>query len=173
MRIAFSGSRDLSKVEFLRCESVGAYYGSAIAAAGGGTMISGGADGADLAFFMGAGALGVADLTLEVWLPWDKYRARNLMGYEHLGYAHQATPELQQVAMWCHPAWHALTGPVRQLLTRNALIVAGADLLVAHPRTTKRGWGGTGHAIRCAEYLRVPVWLCNFELQRYCQIGEC
>jgi hypothetical protein len=172
MRIAFTGTRDLSVSQRIYCESVGAFYAEEGAKRGGCTLISGNAKGADQSFLLGGMSLHLECIHFELWLPWPDYEKKGIIGFEQIGLALQATPEQERYAYWAHPAWDFLAAPVRLLMIRNVLIVWTADLVIAHPDTKKKGWGGTGHTIRVAEMLRKPVFLCNRELQRFYQPGE-
>lgn len=100
---------------------------------------SGGATGADSAFSSGAGGL------QKVWSVSD------------------ATPEALALAARFHPAWDKCGDYARKLHARNGLIILGASL--DHPVEfvvcwTPRGeiLGGTGQALRLAQFFRIPVF---------------
>lgn len=103
---------------------------------------SGGADGADSAFYRGSqeGSTKVVEI----------YRAR---------YAKAAWEEL---AAKHHPNWGACSPFTRKLMARNCAIILGTDL--ATPVEFVVCWtkgakpvGGTGHSIRIAQAHNIPV----------------
>lgn len=173
MIIAMVGCRELSKSQWMYCESVGAFYAEKGVERGGVTICSGNAPGADQAFVMGAMLIHYECVRFQLYLPWPTFEHRAVIGFEETFHADMASDEQRNYAEWAHPAWHRCRDAVRLLFVRNAQIVWNAHLVVAHPDVTKRGWGGTGHAIRVARMRGVPVYLCNRELQRFFVDGEC
>lgn len=125
------------------------------------TMRSGGADGADAAFQLGAVQ------RREIYLPWMNFGGS-------IGARLSApTKDAFLIAETHHPRWHALDRNVRALHARNAHQILGADCKtpaafvicwtpdgsIGH--TTSKT-GGTGQAIRIAKAYDVPI----FNLQR-------
>ena len=112
------------------------------------TLRTGGADGADTAFEAGAGSA-------EVWLPWAGFND------------HQSTLVVTagalDVAKKFHPAWGRLSQGVKRLHGRNVNILLGGDLdtpveFVVCWTDGGKDIGGTGMAIRCADYCGIPVY---------------
>lgn len=172
MRVAMIGRRDLNASQRMYCQSVGAWYAEQGAVADGVTICSGGAPGADQAFMLGAMCTHDARVFFELYLPWDSFEERSRVGREGIITAAQATPTQQEHARWAHPAWPRVSRSAQQLFIRNAQLVWDAWLVVAHPNMKKRGWGGTGHAIRVARMRGRPVYLCNRSAQRFYIDGE-
>jgi hypothetical protein len=159
MLVSCAGSRGLSKAWRYFVEAVGALY-----AEQGATLVCGGAVGADQAFQLGAVTL---QGKVVVYLPWASYEkhfhADGFWPPDQIHTADAATPHHWQLAQQCHPAWYSLSAPVKKLMVRNAMIVdpfeGRPDVLLALPNRSKLGWGGTGHTIRCAMQLNVPIFL--------------
>lgn len=126
-----------------------------------GTLRSGGADGADLAFEIGAS-------NKEIYLPSKSFNdnVSDLIVTEFNNFK-----EIEEVAKAIHPAWGACTTFARLLHTRNVCQVLGKDLdlpsdLVvcwtpdgANNRNcmVSRETGGTGTAITLAGKFDIPV----------------
>lgn len=117
-------------------------------AAQGYTLRSGGADGADSAFELGANLK-------EIWLPW--------LGFNGSDSKLLPTKEAFIMAGKFHPAWHKCSAAARKLHARNCHQVLGKDL--ATPSEFIMCWtkgalggGGTGQAIRIAKAHNVPVY---------------
>lgn len=142
-------------------------YMTAVAAflrAGGWTLRSGGADGADTAFERGASG------AAEVYLPWGRFNSNP----SPLFPPSDAARALDAAT---HPAWSRCGGGARSLHARNAHQVVGRDVNVPVPSAFLLCWtpdgaqtasectaatGGTAMAIRIAERYGVPA----FNLQR-------
>lgn len=114
------------------------------------TLRSGGAAGADTAFFLGAEGVG----SVELWLPW--------VGYND-GDGRLPTPDAFKMARLYHPAWWRCGPGAQKLHARNVHIVLGADL--ASPVDFVLCWtadgkatGGTGEALRIAEHKGIPIF---------------
>lgn len=122
---------------------------------------SGGANGADEAFFTGAWCY-------EIYVPWA--------GFNNIGHGAELvrpTPKAMEIAAQYHPGWKNLREPVQKLHARNVHQILGADcnspcsmVICWTPDgstgiTTART-GGTGQAIRIAAAHKVPI----FNLQR-------
>ena len=133
------GARDTPKVV------IGLIYLYAAAkAVDGATLRSGGAKGADSAFEDGAlSRLGKTEI----------YTVHDVTGQHKEAY---------RIAEECHPNWDHLTDYVRKLMVRNVFIIGGKDTKT--PAKYVLCWapngeavGGTGHGIRVAGALGVPV----------------
>jgi hypothetical protein len=46
-------------------------------------------------------------------------------------------------------------------MARNARIVSTSQLVVAWPNRNKIGYGGTGHGMRVAMELGIPIWFAD------------
>ena len=126
-----------------------------------GTLRSGGADGADLAFEIGAA-------NKEIYLPSKNFNnnSSDLIVTEFDNFK-----EIEEVAKAIHPAWGACTTFARLLHTRNVCQVLGknldtpSDVVIcwtpdgANNRhyPVSRQTGGTGTAISLAEKFDIPV----------------
>ncbi len=135
-------------------------------AVGGWGLRTGGADGADLAFFNGAinGPSG-----WEVYLPWTRFN-----GWDPSGCFNQPTQAAYAIAAHFHPLWGRLSPAVQAIHARNVHQVLGADLnapsrfvLCWTPdgteHHTSERTGGTGQAIRVAVAYKVPVINMNLD----------
>lgn len=112
---------------------------------------SGGAAGADSAFYEGAGA------DSEIFVPWPGY---NGFSYGHIGNNFQRALDIAQEH---HPAWHRCTEGARKLHARNVHIILGRNLdapvrFVICYTPGGLGTGGTGLGIRLAKAYNVPVY---------------
>lgn len=124
---------------------------------------SGFADGADKAF--GLGAAQHSDATgqelFTMCLPWAGFNGAPTQdpSFQVI----EVYDEIYRLARDHHPNWHNLSDGAKMLMIRNAAIVAGpdldshADLLICWTSEAKAG-GGTGHAIRVAKTLKIPVF---------------
>ena len=132
-------------------------------AAGGWTLRTGGADGADIAFETGHRSGGGAD-ALEVYLPWNGYNGRS--AGERNGTFVLDPPALamaETIAGRLHPAWRRCRQGARKLHARNVAIIHGRTLLDdvdAVVCWTRDGGptGGTGMGIRLAHDREIPVF---------------
>lgn len=123
-------------------------------------LLSGGARGADKAFFRGTT---VGSRT--IFLPWNGYEG------QYSGADFIVAPELpnwhraEKIARTHHPRWERCGQGARKLLARNGYQVLTAtldrpvDLIVAYT-DGGRGGGGTGQALRVARKLapHVPIY---------------
>lgn len=133
-------------------------------AASGWHLRSGFAEGADKAFGMGAAQHAEETKGIELYtmyVPWSGFNGAPV-GDERFKTV-VSTDDLYDVARRCHPAWEMLSNPTKLLMIRNVAIVGGLDL--GSPAACLIGWtkgakheGGTGHAMRVAELLKVPVF---------------
>ena len=120
---------------------------------------SGGARGADSAFYQGYVQAGSPDGQLEIYLPQQTFNGFVCDGKSVFG---PPTKEARAIAREYHPNWPNLGCLGRDFMARNAYQVLGYDLNT--PTTfiicwTKDGKvvGGTGQALRMAEDLGIPV----------------
>lgn len=119
---------------------------------------SGHAAGADMAFEQGCIAGNGAK---EIYLPWHGF---NGAPNNHPQYIRpKATQELADFSAQFHPAWDKCSDPVKLMHMRNAYQILGADgespvdLVICWTKDGKRG-GGTGQALRIAEYYNIPIF---------------
>lgn len=124
---------------------------------------SGYATGADQAF--GLGAAQQSEISNQdrwtMYLPWAGFN--NAPKGDSRFQVAFPSDELFRIAREAHPAWDQLNQPAKLLMLRNVMIVGGLDL--GSPATCVIGWtpdarrgGGTGHAMRVAEMLGIPVF---------------
>lgn len=113
------------------------------------TLRSGGANGADTAFELGAGHR-------DIFLPWRGFNGNHSDLYTQL-------PEARRLAERFYPKWRDATEPVRKLMARNIHQVLGLEL--NDPSTLLICWtegglevGGTATAIRVAKEYKVPIF---------------
>jgi len=148
--------------------------------------VSGNAPGSDQAFALGGNLIDSGKV--ELCLPWKTFEERWIMptptereypNWRQRGFAAGNTLRLSSAAMYqhlqlaqwhCLGTWSRLRQPVQKLMLRNAMMLIAADgvsstTVLACPAFHKSGWSGTGHTIRIAGYLGIPVWL--VELGRY------
>lgn len=158
MFIACIGSRAITK-HSERCylESIGAHL-----AESGHTVCTGNAPGADQLFALGAGFAHPEQV--ELYLPWSSFEQKAILPGNRVFHVADASSLHWQLAERAHPAWSSL-GQARNLILRNAMIIRRfdrpVDFVYAWPNLSERDWGGTGHAIRVAQELGVPVFVLN------------
>lgn len=122
------------------------------------TLRSGGAEGADTAFELGAGDM------KEIYLPWRGFN-------NNPSPLHPPSSEARDLAASVHPAWGNLSPAAKKLMARNSHQVLGAALkspsrfvLCWTPdgaeNEAQRGHktGGTGQAIALADRNSIPVF---------------
>jgi hypothetical protein len=139
-------------------------------AARGWKMVSGGAEGADTAWEVGARLSGGS---AQIYTPWPKYgKSREtdlgddgfplLRGLAHIGQV-ATSDELLEEAEKFHPKWHSLTPGMRKMMARNVAIILGpsmtepVDMVLAYTLHGS-GKGGTGHGLRVAESRGIPIF---------------
>ena len=122
---------------------------------------TGGAPGADQAFWRGA-SWGHSHL-VEVYLPWDGFEGFK-EGEPSQGYVQaNPSPESFEIAKKYHPAWFKLSQGARRLMARNSHQVLGKDLdepvdcIICYTEGGKLK-GGTAQALRMAEDMAIPVY---------------
>lgn len=125
------------------------------------TLRSGAADGADQAFEIGADRVNGLK---EIYLPWRNYN-HSISPIHPVMYPFSDEEKL--FAEKFHPAWHKCSPSARLMHQRNGRIMVGLEAL--HGLEVKAVsfvicWtpegkitGGTGHALRIAETLGIPV----------------
>lgn len=128
------------------------------------TLRTGGADGADEAFALGA-IEGQGDM--EIFLPWRSYNGfdrRNPEDKAHVALWQPSSSALSMAGQF-HPAWSGLSNGEKALHGRNMHQILGVD--VNNPDLSRfvvcwtpeaSGSGGTGQAIRVAKHYGVPVF---------------
>ena len=122
---------------------------------------SGHASGADQAFETGALAV---QGDAEIYLPWDGFNDGHHLLNSCINA--QALPNWNAAAKMAaafHPAWDKCARGAQSLHTRNIYQILGYDLrtpvncVICWTRDGKAS-GGTGQALRLAEYLEIPVF---------------
>jgi hypothetical protein len=120
---------------------------------------TGNAQGSDQAFARGANRVDPGRTWL--YLPWGGYEAPAIVEGNHvvdvslIENVSYRKEHFTKLASDNHPAWPNLTQGVRKLMVRNACIVWGSNLVLAHLNHAKKGGGGTGHGWRIAESLGI------------------
>lgn len=131
------------------------------------TLRSGGAEGADMAFEMGADRL---SYDKEIFLPWKGFNGNNSKLYI-IG------PRAFDIAEEIHPAWGRLNYGARLLQARNIHQVLGDTLdkpvnfIICWTKGAS-GSGGTGQAIRLANKLGIKVFDLGEDDLRYNDLSE-
>ena len=146
---------------------------------GGDLLVSGNSPGADQAYARGGGLIDPS--RVELCLPYPGFEHTQFRptiieapdpGYGENCYSgnvvrianRSATKDHWRIASWMLPSFERQRTTVQQLYVRNVMMLLGADgevadSVIAWPDREKKGWGGTGHTMRCARYLKIPVWL--------------
>lgn len=117
---------------------------------------SGGAEGADTAFFYGTNKK-------EIYIPWKGFIGNYDAAIDIADLPEEIVLTARTIASQYHPAWVKLTPQVRQLMTRNVFQMFGRDF--KNPSKFVICWtpngscsGGTGQAIRIAKGNNIPVF---------------
>ena len=126
---------------------------------------SGGAEGADTAFEVGAGA------NTEIYLPWDNFNHHTSQDGVHLDSQVLFNyKKAQYIASLHHPAWNKLQDSHKKLHTRNVYEVLGFNLndpsmcLICWAEPVGSGVkGGTATAVSIAKEYGVPVYNLYFQ----------
>lgn len=126
------------------------------------TLRSGHADGADEAFERGARAV---QGKTEIYLPWEGFNQTSSFNPSFIVPSTKCPQynEALKIAAQFHPAWNQCSHGAKSLHTRNVYQVVGldlntpTDLVICWTKDGKRG-GGTGQALRIAEYLKIPIF---------------
>lgn len=122
---------------------------------------SGGANGADMAFEMGAGLHD--NKQMEIYIPWKGFNGHN-PSMTHI--VPLPNPLADELVKKFHPAPGKLSNGAMKLMARNAYQVLGHDLKTPVQFVicwTKCGGktdavGGTGQAVRIANHYNIPVY---------------
>ena len=126
---------------------------------------SGGADGADHAFEIGASKK-------KIFLPWDGFNKKYENGKDYI-----IPPYNEDYIKKYHPAFNRLSDKGRLLMSRNTYQVLGEDLLtkvnfvVCWTKDGKAS-GGTGQAIRIAQAHSIPVFNLKTDMQAMKNLTE-
>lgn len=129
------------------------------------TLRSGHADGADMAFEMGATE---QNGKLEIFLPWDGFNGAK-QSATHIVPSFKG--QMMDIAATHHPYWHRLSNGAQKLHARNVCQILGAncdapvDCVICWTPEAKSG-GGTGQAIRIANTYGIPVFDLASDVQR-------
>ena len=120
---------------------------------------SGHAEGADIAFEMGA-----KDHPKEIYLPWQGFNGGRAGAGGAITPATLSSYNQAMVyAQHFHPAWEKCSQGARALQKRNVYQILGQNLdtpvkcVVCWTKDGKSS-GGTGQALRLAEYLEIPIF---------------
>ena len=122
------------------------------------TLRSGFADGADMAFTEGADA---ANGEMEQYIPWVGFN--NSPKKDDRFICLEPDEEQYAIAEYFHPNWKACSPAAKKLHARNVNQILGRDLdtpskmVICWTPNGKAG-GGTGQAIRIANYYEVPIF---------------
>lgn len=124
------------------------------------TLRSGGADGADMAFFYG---IDDKNQNAEIYLPWVGFNNCPTSKQDsRFGHIEPSAAQLE-IAEKFHPNWAACTRGARAMHARNVLQILGhdlntpSDMVICWTPNANQG-GGTGQAIRIANSLGIPVF---------------
>lgn len=115
---------------------------------------SGGADGADTAFELGA-------TFKEIFLPWNEFNGRHENGSDYV-----VPPYREDYTLQYHPRPHTLTSAGKKFMSRNTYQVLGLNLnnpveFVLCWTADGKASGGTGQALRIAFDHGIPIF--NFQ----------
>lgn len=159
------GSRETPKDIMDHMENLARQLGDA------GWMVrSGGAQGADTAFEMGAPS-GLR----RIYLPWESFsngRNREDCVVPSKAFSKEIIQQATDIASRFHPYWHGLKPGPRQLMIRNVFQVLGDDLQTPsrfvwcwapNPKVNSQNKltdvdGGTGMAVRLAASMNIPTY---------------
>jgi hypothetical protein len=123
------------------------------------TLRTGGAPGADSAFFNGAFRSVNSDI--ELYLPWDGFNGYHKSSMYGACYVNTSpSPEAYSMAEEYHPSYRFLKQGAKKLMARNSHQVFGANMddPVDCVICWTPGHGGTTQAIRIAEDHNIPVF---------------
>jgi hypothetical protein len=118
---------------------------------------SGGADGADKAFESGVQDSGMK----KIFLPWKGFNRNSSTLYV-------VSEKAVTLAKEFHPSWDTLSDAAKLLIARNGYQILGdslntpVDLIICYT-PHGRAEGGTGQAIRIAQYYQIPVFNLYFK----------
>lgn len=117
-------------------------------------VASGNAEGSDQAYAQGANQIDPTKLTL--YLPWPKFNKDAVQEGNKVVLSHH--PDWEGVATANHKAYSYLSYGTKKLLCRNVGIVENSLFVIAYLNPNKKGGGGTGHGVRIASHLSIPVF---------------
>lgn len=117
-------------------------------------LASGNAVGCDYAFATGANK--VNENLVHLFLVNKNHNINHIKPGNHLYYENEH-PEWSEIAKKNHPGYNNQSDYVQKLFNRNAGIILNSDLVIALPNPDKTSGGGTGHSIRIANELNIPV----------------
>lgn len=127
---------------------------------------SGGAEGADTAFEIGA-LNSFTEVVPEIYLPWNGFGGdRKIIDGIYVPSEWNNWTRAMEIASKIHPAWDKLTRGPRALHARNTYQVMGKDLntpskfLICWAKPTKSGEvsGGTRTAVVLAQQNNIPIF---------------
>lgn len=162
MIIACIGCRNIQKLSVKTyLESVGASLVEQ-----GHIITTGNAPGADQCFALGASL--IDETKVELYLPWPRFEAKAVLEGNLVYDASAATEQHQWLARQAEYNAQYIAHLVEPLMLRDAMLIArfGEPVaqVIAWPDFKAPRWGGTGHTIRVARLLSIPVYL----LERQC-----
>jgi hypothetical protein len=155
------GSRSLPDKAVVQLMAISAWLASA-----GWGLRTGGASGADYAFWKGAGEAGGHG---ELHLPWLRFNQHlTVISARRSSWKRRIFHDNRHLAISAeyHPRWSGLSQGVRRLMGRNASIILGSNpddksgwskMVVCYTRDGQAS-GGTGHGIRIAQGFGIPVF---------------
>jgi hypothetical protein len=118
-------------------------------------LASGNAIGADQAYAQGANF--VDETLVYLYLTGKNHNTYAIKEKNNLIYNNDH-PEWVRIAKENHPKYDYLSSNIQNLFNRNAGIVIASDLVIALPSPNKSWGGGTGHGVKIAQQLGIPVW---------------
>lgn len=137
------GSRRLSNREKKLCFDIGVYL-----AEKGWALQTGAAVGADQAFAEGALTGGGSVLLCLPWLEYELDWVNKAIARGAKTVTLNNTHKEALDSVKTHPAYDKLSQGAKRLHARNYLIVQNTKMVLAYPRWTGIGWGGTGQGMR-------------------------
>jgi hypothetical protein len=151
-KIAAIGTREIERHEIPLLESAGIFYASL-----GHEIHTGNAVGSDQAYALGASTVNPRQVHL--YLPWKGYESKAIIDGNVVHYVDESDQHMKLLAERNHEKWKSLSPQVKNLMIRNTQIVYGSVMVLANPNWNRPGYGGTGHGMRVAAELGIPVWL--------------
>lgn len=124
---------------------------------------SGGAEGADISFEIGAE---IGKGHMEIYIPWTKFNNSK----------HSVTPitqEALELAKKYHPRFNHLSYAAKKLMARNGYQILGPNLdkpssFVLCYTPNGKGGGGTGQALRIAKDRNIPIFDFGSPVNKLC-----
>lgn len=147
-KIACVGSRNASEDKLKLAIDIGRELVTA-----GHYVSSGNAQGMDQAFAFGAGQIDPKRVML--YLPWASYEVSNIAPGNMV--MRSPISQWEELAAKTHPYFYRSTPPMQNIFKRNVGIVIGSGAVIAYADPNKSNGGGTGHSIRIANALGIPV----------------